>query len=153
MSLLVIAELEDRVARLEQPTELRAALKWSRLPSIQLRVELTETFALAEFSRHQLEKSRGDIPSSIKKLSKLFTKSMGKKLHVLAIGVQMQLSPTYIVLRLRSPHHGEKASVQTTHIPSHYFPFNSIRDIVLVRMCMDCLDFSEPFLIKVRHRR
>src|SRR2546428_3607400 len=54
---------------------------------------------------------------------------MGKKLHVLAIGVQMQLSPTYIVLRLRSPHHGEKASVQTTHIPSHYFPFNSIRDI------------------------
>ncbi len=78
---------------------------------------------------------------------------MGKNLHVLAIGVQMQLSPTYIVLRLRSPHHGEKASVQTTHIPSHYFPFNSIRDIVLVRMCMDCLDFSEPFLIKVRHRR
>ncbi len=150
MSLLMIAELEDHVARLEQPTELRAALKWSRLPSIQLRVELTETFALAEFSRHELEKSRGDIPSSINKLSKLFTKSMGKKLHVLAIGVQMQLSPTYIVLRLRSPHHGEKASVQTTHIPSHYFPFNSIRDI---RMCMDRLDFSEPFLIKVRHRR
>ncbi len=118
MSLLVIAELEDRVARLEQPTELRAALKWSHLPSIPLRVELTETFALAEFSRHQLEKFSGDIPSSIKKLSKPFTKSMGKKLHVLAIEVQMQPSPTYIVLRLRSPHHGEKASVQATHIPS-----------------------------------
>ena len=77
MSLLVIAELEDRVARLEQPTELRAALKWSRLPSIQLRVELTETFAIAEFSRHQLEKFRGNI--SIKKLSKPFTEINGKK--------------------------------------------------------------------------
>ena len=79
MSLLVIAELEDRVARLEQPTELRAALKWSHLPSIPLRVELTETFALAEFSRHQLEKFRGNIPSSIKKLSKRFTEINGKK--------------------------------------------------------------------------
>src|SRR5437870_1702494 len=153
MSLLMIAELEDHVARLEQPTELRAALKWSRLPSIQLRVELTETFALAEFSRHQLEKSRGDIPSSIKKLSKLFTKSIGKKAARVSHWGTDAAEPTYIVLRLRSPHHGEKASVQTTHIPSHYFPFNSIRDIVLVRMCMDCLDFSEPFLIKVRHRR
>src|SRR5438445_13820740 len=119
MRLIMIAELDDHVARLEQPTELRAALKWSRLPSIQLRVELTETFALAEFSRHHFEKFRGDIPSSIKKLSKPFTKSMGKKLHVLAIEVQMQPSPTYIVLRLRSPHHGQTASVHMTHTPSH----------------------------------
>src|SRR5438552_17109304 len=105
MSLLVLTELGDRVARLEQPTELRAALKWGHLPSIPLRVELTETFALAEFSRHHFEKFRGDIPSSLKKLSKPFTKSMGKKLHVLAIEVQTKPSPTYMVMRLRSPHH------------------------------------------------
>jgi len=33
MSLLMIAELEDHVARLEQPTELRAALSGAAYPA------------------------------------------------------------------------------------------------------------------------